>query len=59
MNNPIVLPSALYKDNKETIKRVLSDSITTQSRPLDIVITSIHDIHIRKRIDTVDKRSKI
>ena len=44
---PIVPPSKLYEDNQAKIKRVLADIITTQSRPIDVLITDLHEIHLR------------
>ena len=47
---PIGPPSKIYEDNQATIKTVLADIITTQSRPLDVLITAIHELHIRKHL---------
>ena len=42
-----------------TIKRVLADRSTNQSRPLDVLITALHELHLRKKIDMADTRSNI
>ena len=54
---PIGPPPKLYEDNQATIKRVMADIITLQSRPLDVLITALHELHLRKTLDMVDKRS--
>ena len=38
----------IYKDNQVTIKRALMEIIAPQTIPLDILITAIHELHIRK-----------
>ena len=40
-------------------KIVLADIITPQSRPLDILITALHELHIRNISGMVDKISNI
>ena len=52
-------PPKLYEDNKATIKRLFMDMITPQARPLDVLITALHDIHLCKKFDMVDTRSNI
>ena len=52
-------PSKLHEDNKATIKRVLVDRITPQVRPLDVLITALHELHIRKIFEMVDTRSSM
>ena len=43
----IGIPSKLYEENQETIKRVLSYRITPKARPLDFLFTALHELHIR------------
>ena len=52
-------PSKLYEDNQATIKIALKDKITPQSRPLDFLITSLHELHLRNTFYTVDTRSNM
>ena len=56
---PIGPPSKLYEDNQATIKRFLADRIIPQSIPLGILITDLHEIHLRKKFDMVDTRSNM
>ena len=56
---PIGPPSELYENNQATIKRVLANIITTQYRPLDVLITAIHKILLRKTFEMVDTRSNM
>ena len=56
---PIVPPSKLYEDNQATIKIVSEERITPQARPLDTLITDIHEIHICKKFYTVDTISNM
>ena len=56
---PIGTSSKLYEDNQATIKIVLTDRITLQARPLNILITVLHEIHLRKNFNMVDTRSNI
>ena len=56
---PIGPPSIIYEDNQAKIKRVLADIITTQDRPLDAMITAIHEIHIQKTFEMVNTRSNM
>ena len=53
---PIGPPSKLYEDNQATIKRVLKDRITPQSRTPGILITALHELHPRKKFDMVYTR---
>ena len=45
---PIGSPSELYEDNQATIKIVLEDIITPKSRPIDVLITALRELHLRK-----------
>ena len=54
---PIGTPSKLYKDNQSTIKRVMTDRITNQAITLDVLINSLHEPHLRKKIDMLDTKS--
>ena len=56
---PIGSPLKLYKDNQATVKTVLTDIITPQSRPLDVLITAIHELHLRKIFEMVETRSNL
>ena len=56
---PIGPPSKIYEDNQATIKIVLADIITTQTRPLDVLITAIHELHLRNFFDMVDTISNM
>ena len=49
-------PSKLYEENQATIKIVLADIITPQSRPLDVLITDLHEMHQIKIFEMVDTR---
>ena len=40
-------------------KRVLADMITTKSRPLEVLITTMYELHFRNKFDIVDVRLKI
>ena len=42
-----------------TTKQFLSDSITPQYRPIEILITALHKFHIRKKFVIVDTRSNM
>ena len=54
---PIVPPSKLYEDNQEKIQIVLADRITPQVRPLNVLITGLHELNLQKRFEMVDTRS--
>ena len=56
---PIGLPSKIYKNSQETITIVLADRITPQARYLNILITALHELHLRKTFDMVDPRSNM
>ena len=56
---PIGPTSKLYVENQATIKTFLEDKISPQSRPLDFLITALHDIHLRKCFGMVDTRSNM
>ena len=51
--------SKLYKDNQVTIQRLLSDKITPQATPPDVLITPLHKKHPQKTFYVVDTRSNI
>ena len=55
----IGIPSKLYEYNQSTIKIVLVDIINPQSRPLDVLVNDLHEIHLRKIFETVDTRSNM
>ena len=38
--------SKLYEDNQATIKRVMADRITLKARPIGVLITDLHELHI-------------
>ena len=56
---PIGHPSKLYDNNQAKIKILMANKITPQSRPLNILITAIHELHLRKTFEMVDKRSNM
>ena len=56
---PIGPPSKLCKDNQATIKRVLAYRINPRVRPLDVLITALHELQLRKTFEMVDTRSNI
>ena len=56
---PIGPPSKLYDDNQAIIKRFLVEIINTQSRPLSVLITDLHELHVQKTFEMVDTRSKM
>ena len=37
----------------------MADRITPQSRPIDVLITDIHELHLRKIFEMVDTRSNM
>jgi hypothetical protein len=41
------LPKLTFEDNNATISQVIKDCLTPQARPLDVLITSLHDHHKR------------
>ena len=47
---PIGIPSKLYEDNQAKIKRVLVVRITPQARPIVILITALHELHLQKTL---------
>ena len=51
---PILLPSNLYVENQAPIKRFLIDRIKSQYIPLDVLITTLHDIQLCKTFDLVN-----
>ncbi len=40
------MPTTTYEDNEETISQVLKDRITTKERPVDILVTRLHDLYL-------------
>ena len=56
---PIEAPTKLYEYNQATIKGVLADIITTQPRPLDVLIPDLHELHLRKIFEMVNTRSNM
>ena len=56
---PIGPPSKIHEDNQSTIIRVLAYIITPQARPLDVLITALHEHHIQKILEMVDTRSNM
>ena len=56
---PIGPPSKIYEDNQAIIKRVLAERITPQARPIDILITALHELHLRKTSEMLDTRSNM
>ena len=51
---PIGLRLKIYEDNQATIKRVLADIITPESRPIDSLITALHGSHLRNKFEMAD-----
>ena len=56
---PIGPTSKLYEENQAKVKRVLEDRIITQARPLNVLITSLHELHLRKIFHMVGTRSNM
>ena len=56
---PIGPPSKLYEDKQAKIKIVLVGIITPLSRPINVLITALHEICPRKTVDMVDTRSNM
>ena len=56
---PIVPPSKLYEGKQATIKRVLADRINPQARQIDVLITALHKLRLRKTFDMVDTISNM
>ena len=46
----------MYEDNQATIKRVLADRTTPQSRQLEILITALHELHLIKTFEMIYRR---
>ena len=59
IGSPIGPSSKLYKENQSTIKLLLSYRITPKFRPLDILITDIHENLLRKIYYMVDTISNM
>ena len=51
---PIGPRSKLYKDNQATIKILLVKRITPQSRPINVIIITLHEIYFQKTFEMVD-----
>ena len=49
----------MYKENQATIKRLLENRITNPVRQLDVLITTINDLHIHNTLDMLGTRSNI
>ena len=56
---PIGPPSKIYEENQATIKILMADRITPQSRPLGVLIIALHELHLRKIFEMVDTRSNM
>ena len=56
---PICQPTPTYEDNQATIKQVLKDRITPQARPIDVLITSLHEHHARGTFAIADCKSQL
>ena len=50
---PIGPPSKIYEDIQATIKIVPVDRITNKARPLDVLITALHELHLKKTFEMV------
>ena len=48
-------PSKIYEENQAKIKRLMADRITPQARPLKVLITTLHELHLRKTLKMVEK----
>ena len=53
---PIGPPSKLYQYNQATTKRALTDRISPQARPINVIITALHELHLPKRFEMLDTR---
>ena len=51
-------PSKIYEDKQATNKGIFAERITPQDRPLDILITAIHELHLQQIFKMVDKNIK-
>ena len=51
--------SKMYEDKQVTIKIVLADIINPQDRPIDALISALHELHLRKTFEMVDTRSNM
>ena len=49
----------LYEDNQATIKRFLAYRIASQAGPLDILITALCELFLRKTFDMLDTKSNM
>ena len=56
---PIGPPSNLYEYNHSTIKIVLEYRINPQPRPVNILITELHELHPYNKFVIVDKCSNM
>ena len=56
---PIVPQSKIQEDNQATIRRLLEDIITPQARPLNVLITAFHELHLRKIFEIAETRSNM
>ena len=56
---PLSKPTPTYEDNQATIKQVLKDRITPEARPLDVLITGLHEHKLRGTFSIHDCRSDL
>ena len=56
---PIGPPLKLCEENQATIKILLADRITPQARTINILITALREIYLRKTFDMVGTRSNM
>ena len=56
---PIVFLTKIYEDKKSKIRIVLIDIITPQARSINVLITALHELHPRKTLEMVDKKSNM
>ncbi len=45
---PCKTPTTTYEDNSATISQVLKDRITPKARPVDILVTNLHDLYLQE-----------
>ena len=56
---PIGPPSKNYQNNQATIKILMVDRITPQARPIDLLITALHEFSLRNTFEMMYTRSKM
>lgn len=54
IGSPICLPTPTYEDNQATIKQVNKDRLTPRARPVDVLITSLHEHKLRGTYEIAD-----